>query len=42
MLAGYRELGVSRVISLIRDSADSDEALAAWAEDCRAAGADLE
>ncbi|HUP82876.1 MAG TPA: TIGR03560 family F420-dependent LLM class oxidoreductase [Candidatus Limnocylindria bacterium] len=42
MLAGYRELGVSRVIALIRDTADSDEALATWAEDCRAAGAELE
>jgi F420-dependent oxidoreductase-like protein len=42
MLADYRELGISRVISLIRDTADSDEALAAWAEDCRTAGADLE
>ena len=42
MLAGYRELGVSRVIALVRDAADSDAALAAWAEDCRASGADLE
>jgi F420-dependent oxidoreductase-like protein len=41
LVAAYRELGVSRVIALIRESADSDEALAAWAEDARAGGADL-
>lgn len=41
MLAGYAELGLSRVIALIRASADSDEALAAYAEDARAAGAEL-
>src|SRR4051812_5479812 len=41
MIAAYRELGVSRVIALIRDSAESNEALAAWAEDCRAGGASL-
>jgi alkanesulfonate monooxygenase SsuD/methylene tetrahydromethanopterin reductase-like flavin-dependent oxidoreductase (luciferase family) len=42
MLAGYRDLGISRVIAMVRDTADSDEALAVWAEDCRAAGAELE
>jgi F420-dependent oxidoreductase-like protein len=41
MIAAYRDLGVSRVISLIRDSAQSNEALVAWAEDCRAGGASL-
>ncbi|MEP7379728.1 MAG: LLM class flavin-dependent oxidoreductase, partial [Chloroflexota bacterium] len=41
MLAGYRELGISRVIGLVRDAADSDEALDRWAADARAAGADL-
>ncbi|MDP8905781.1 MAG: TIGR03560 family F420-dependent LLM class oxidoreductase [Chloroflexota bacterium] len=41
LLAGYRELGVSRVIGLVRGSAESDEALAALAEDARAAGAEL-
>ncbi|MEP7361023.1 MAG: TIGR03560 family F420-dependent LLM class oxidoreductase [Chloroflexota bacterium] len=41
MLAGYRELGVSRVIALVRDSADGDEALERWAADSRAAGAEL-
>ena len=41
LLAGYRELGVSRVIALIRDSADTDEALERWAADSRAAGAEF-
>lgn len=41
MLAGYRELGISRVIALVRDAADSDEALERWAADARAAGAEL-
>jgi F420-dependent oxidoreductase-like protein len=42
MLAAYRELGVSRVIGMVRNSAQGDEALVAWAEDCRASGAQLE
>jgi F420-dependent oxidoreductase-like protein len=42
LLAGYHELGISRVLALIRDSAEGDDALAKWAEDCRAAGADME
>jgi F420-dependent oxidoreductase-like protein len=42
LLGTYRELGVSRVIGMIRDSIDSDDALAHWADDARAAGADLE
>ena len=41
MVAGYRELGVSRVIGMIRGSVESNEALASWAEDCRAGGASL-
>ncbi len=41
MLAGYRELGVSRVIALVREATDSDEALERWAEDARAGGAEL-
>jgi alkanesulfonate monooxygenase SsuD/methylene tetrahydromethanopterin reductase-like flavin-dependent oxidoreductase (luciferase family) len=41
MLAGYREAGVSRVQALIQASASSDEALEAFAADCRAAGARL-
>ena len=42
MVAAYHELGVARLIALIRDSADGDEALAAWAADARAGGAELE
>ncbi|CAN5587323.1 hypothetical protein BH23CHL6_BH23CHL6_10930 [soil metagenome] len=41
MVAAYRELGVSRLIALVRESADSDDALAQWAEDARQGGADL-
>jgi F420-dependent oxidoreductase-like protein len=40
-LAGYVEQGVSRVMTLVRASADDDEALAALAADARAAGCDL-
>jgi F420-dependent oxidoreductase-like protein len=40
-LAAYREVGVDRVITLIRDSATSDEALVSFADDARAAGAEL-
>jgi alkanesulfonate monooxygenase SsuD/methylene tetrahydromethanopterin reductase-like flavin-dependent oxidoreductase (luciferase family) len=40
-LAGYGELGVSRVMTIIRDAVDSDEPVEAFAEDLRAAGADL-
>ena len=42
IVAAYRELGVSRLIGMIRDSTESDEALATWADDCRAGGAELE
>lgn len=41
MVAGYRELGVSRVIGLLRASVESDDALASWADDARAGGAEL-
>jgi F420-dependent oxidoreductase-like protein len=41
MVAEYRELGISRVIGMIRGSVDSNDALASWAEDCRAGGATL-
>jgi F420-dependent oxidoreductase-like protein len=41
MLARYRELGVSRVIGLIREAVDDDDALQSWAEDARASGAEL-
>jgi alkanesulfonate monooxygenase SsuD/methylene tetrahydromethanopterin reductase-like flavin-dependent oxidoreductase (luciferase family) len=40
-LAEYAELGVSRVIGLVRESATSDEALEALASDARAAGVEL-
>jgi F420-dependent oxidoreductase-like protein len=40
-LADYAELGVSRVIGLLRESATSDETLEAVAEDARAAGIEL-
>ena len=39
MVAAFRELGVSRIIALVRASAESDEALAAWADDAREGGA---
>ncbi len=41
LIDAYRELGVSRIMTLVRDAADSDEALEAFAGDCRAAGAEL-
>ena len=41
LLAAYRELGVSRVIGLVRDSAANDDALESLVEDSRAAGAEL-
>ena len=40
LVGEYRELGVSRVIGMIRDSVDSNEALPHLAEDCRAGGAE--
>ena len=42
LLGEYAQLGVSRVIGMIRESVDSDDALAHFADDARAAGADLE
>lgn len=41
LLADYRDIGVSRVIALVRASVSSDEALESFAADCRAAGATL-
>jgi F420-dependent oxidoreductase-like protein len=41
LLAGYRELGVRRVMGLARDSARTDEALESLAEDARAAGIEI-
>jgi F420-dependent oxidoreductase-like protein len=40
-LSAYRELGVSRVQSLVRAGVDDAEALGAFAEDCRTAGVEL-
>ncbi len=40
-LAGYRELGVSRVMGLVLASATSDEALESLIEDARAAGVEI-
>jgi len=41
LLEAYRAVGVSRVMTLIRASADDDEALASFANDARASGAEL-
>ena len=38
LLAGYRELGVSRAMGIVRASATDDEALPSFVEDARAAG----
>ncbi len=40
-LAAYRDVGVDRTICLIKASTTSDDALASFAADARAAGADL-
>ncbi len=40
-LGRYAELGISRVMTLVRDSAASDEALVSLAEDARAAGVEM-
>ena len=42
LLAGYREVGVRRVMGLVRDTARTDEALESLAEDALAAGIDME
>jgi len=42
LLAGYADLGVSRVIGLLQASADSDEAIDQLATDARAAGLELD
>jgi len=41
LLAGYRELGVRRVMGLVWASATTDEALESLAEDARAAGVEI-
>jgi F420-dependent oxidoreductase-like protein len=40
-IGGYRDVGVDRIMTLIRASTTSDEGLASFAEDARAAGAEL-
>ena len=40
-LAGFRELGVSRVMGLVRTMTTDDEALGRYIEDARAAGAEI-
>jgi F420-dependent oxidoreductase-like protein len=40
-IAAYAELGVSRIMALFKESATSDDALESFAEDARAAGAEL-
>ena len=40
-LAAYREIGVKRVMGLVRESARSDEALESLVEDARAAGVEF-
>jgi F420-dependent oxidoreductase-like protein len=40
-LAAYREAGVRRVMGLVRESANTDEALESLVEDARAAGAEF-
>ena len=41
LLGAYRDSGIARVQALLQDSADSDEALIAFADDCRTAGVAL-
>jgi hypothetical protein len=41
LLAAYADAGVSRVMGLLQESADTDEALDAVAADARAAGMEL-
>jgi hypothetical protein len=40
-LAGYADLGVARVMTILRASVHGDEALEAFADDARAAGAGM-
>ena len=41
LLAAYRELGLSRIMTILHGSTIGDEALASFAEDARAAGAEF-
>jgi alkanesulfonate monooxygenase SsuD/methylene tetrahydromethanopterin reductase-like flavin-dependent oxidoreductase (luciferase family) len=40
-IAAYRDLGVRRIMPFLKGTATTDEALESFAEDCRAAGAEL-
>ena len=40
-LAGFRELGVNRVMGLVKTMTTDEEALARYVEDARAAGVEL-
>jgi len=42
LLRRYVDTGVDRVMTLVRECADDDGALERFAEDCVAAGAELE
>jgi F420-dependent oxidoreductase-like protein len=42
LLAGYKDVGVNRVQTLVKACVDTDQALIDFAADCRAAGAELE
>jgi len=41
LIAGYRDAGVTRIQTLVRACVDTDDALGSFAEDCRAAGAEM-
>lgn len=41
-LSGFSELGISRVMLMVREAVDSDEALEEFADDCRQAGVSLD
>jgi hypothetical protein len=41
-MAAYREAGVSRTMELLKTSAETDEALDAYADACRQAGCEME
>ena len=40
-LAGFRELGVNRVMGLVKTATTDDEAMARYVEDARAAGVEV-
>jgi F420-dependent oxidoreductase-like protein len=42
LLSGYKELGISRVMGLVKDSVNTDEAVESFAADARAAGVEFD